>query len=273
MTEEASLEPEWMSTLQGSTDSTEKLQRKDEELSLATDIVVASDFVRRTLEKAGPLQARVSVLPYGAPASRALRTDSNAMPGKLRILFVGALSQRKGLSYLLKATRQFGREIDLTFVGRRVAACEPLDAALRVHRWIPSLPHGALLEEISRHDVMVFPSLFEGFGLVILEAMSQGVPVISTPNTAAPDFISDGEDGFIVPIRDANAIAEKLEILLRDRDRLRAMSQAAIRTAAAQSWEQYRRNIVRTVSSALANQRSVQSLAPKLHCPEVRPSC
>jgi glycosyltransferase involved in cell wall biosynthesis len=185
---------------------------------------------------------------------------------------VGALSQRKGLSYLLKAAGQFGSEIDLTFLGRKVAECEPLDAALRVHRWIPSLPHGALLEEISRHDVMVFPSLFEGFGLVILEAMSQGLPVISTPNTAAPDFISDGEDGFIVPIRDANAIAEKLEILLRDRDRLRAMSQAAIRTAAAQSWEKYRRNIVSTVSSALATQRS-ESLAPKSHCSEVRPSC
>ena len=163
---------------------------------------------------------------------RTSRTASTTKNGKLKVLFVGALSQRKGLSYLMEAAGHLGSKIELTLIGRRISECRPLDAALRTHRWIPSISHGALLEEMSRHDVMVFPSLFEGFGLVILEAMSQGVPVIATPNTAAPDFVSDGDDGFIVPIRDADAIASKLELLTLDRDLLAAMSQAAIRTAA-----------------------------------------
>lgn len=251
MEEEAALQPGWAVTLQGCSDSAEKLRRKDEELVLATDIIVASEFVRSTLRKAGQLDARISLLPYGAPAECALPTERSARTGKLRVVFAGALTQRKGVSYLLQAVAQLASQVELTIVGQRVAECPALDAALRVHRWIPSLPHAALLQEISRHDLMVFPSLFEGFGLVLLEAMSQGVPVITTPNTAAPDFISDGEDGFIVPIRDVGAIVEKLETLLLDRNRLAAMSHSATRKAAHHSWEQYRHRLVATVRQAL----------------------
>ena len=272
MAEEESLQPEWASTMQGRGDSDEKLQRKDEELSLATDIVVASSFVRDTLQKAGPLRATVSVLPYGAPARRTSGIVSTRS-GKLKVLFVGALSQRKGVSYLMKAVTHLSSAIELTLVGRRVSECRPLDAALRTHRWIPSISHSALLEEMSHHDVMVFSSLFEGFGLVILEAMSQGVPVIATPNTAAPDFVSDGDDGFIVPIRDADAIAQKLEMLIDDRDLLAAMSQAAIRKAAAHSWEQYRHGIATAVGSALMNDRPALSLSLQRTHPEACPSC
>jgi glycosyltransferase involved in cell wall biosynthesis len=117
---------------------------------------------------------------------------------------------------------------------------------------------------------MVFPSLFEGFGLVLLEAMSCGVPVIATPNGAAPDFVTDGEDGFIVPIRDPEAVAEKLEILVRDRDRLAAMSEAAMRTAARHSWTRYRERLVTTVRQTLAEQAparlSIDCLRPHEVC-------
>jgi glycosyltransferase involved in cell wall biosynthesis len=264
MQEEASLQPEWAVTLQGRADSEEKLRRKDEELALATDIVVASEFVRSTLRKAGQLDARVSILPYGAPAESAPPTERGARTGKLKVLFAGALSQRKGVSYLLQAVAQLASQVELTIIGRRVAECPALDAALRVHHWIPSLPHTAILQEMRRHDVMVFPSLFEGFGLVLLEAMSQGVPVITTSHTAAPEFISDGEDGFIVPIRDAGAIVEKLEILLLDRDRLAAMSDAARRKAAQHSWERYRRRVASTVRYALLKDTGVNSPLPPL---------
>ena len=96
------------------------------------------------------------------------------------------------------------------------------------------------LREMSRADVFVFPSLFEGFGLVLLEAMSQGLPIIATAHTAAPDLIKEGESGFIVPIRSAQAIAEKLDLLARDSRLLSEMSHAARETAAEYTWEQYR---------------------------------
>jgi len=256
MEQEIVLQPKWAVTMQGKGDSREKLARKDEELALANHIVVASQFVRETLQKAGGLTAPITVIPYGAPSGRALRTEPHRRDSKLRVLFVGALSQRKGLSYLLQAVGHFGSRLELTLVGRRVAECRPLDAALRAHRWIPSISHSALLDEMSHHDVLIFPSLFEGFGLVLLEAMAQGLPVIATPNTAAPDFVTDGEDGFIVPIRDAEAIAAKVESLL-DHDRLTAMGEAAKRKAAQHSWEQYRRQLTATVREVLLKDASI----------------
>jgi alpha-maltose-1-phosphate synthase len=272
MQEEAALQPEWAATMQGSGDSAEKRERKDEELALASDIVVASDYVRGTLQKAGRLAAQISVLPYGAPpAGPIIQAQNSVRNGKLKVLFVGGLSQRKGLSYLLQAVTRLGSKIELTLVGRRVAECRALDAALLVHRWIPSMSHGAVLEEMRRHDVLVFPSLFEGFGLVLLEAMSQGVPAITTPNTAGPEFIRDGEDGFIVPIRDAEAIVEKLEMLLLDRGRLAAMSHAARLKAAQHSWEKYRRRLAATVRQALLKEPAEPSAMPLPQLPECAP--
>jgi glycosyltransferase involved in cell wall biosynthesis len=250
--EEAALEPEWANTLRGKSDSEEKRHRKDEELNLADQIIVPSQFVRRTLLQAGQLKASVNVVPYGAPPVQAIEEKRTISNQKIKIIFVGILSQRKGLGYLLRAVEKVRSNVELTMIGKRVGQCRALDEGLRVHRWIPSLSHDEVLQEIRRHDVMVFPSLFEGFGLVVLEAMSCGVPVIATVQGGAPDFLSDGEDGFLVPIRSAEAIAEKLELLIRDRDWLLAMSQAAMRKAAYHSWESYRRHLVRTVRHALA---------------------
>ena len=165
--------------------------------------------------------------------------------GPLRVLFVGSLGQRKGLSYLLEAVRRLGpAHVELTLLGHKtVAGCAPLDDATCTHRWIPTLPHAEVLAEMARQDVLVFPSLFEGFGLVILEAMSRGLPVITTAHTAGPDVIEDGADGFLVPIRSADAIAERLEILLTRSALLTDLRQAARRKAAALGWELHRHRL------------------------------
>jgi glycosyltransferase involved in cell wall biosynthesis len=100
---------------------------------------------------------------------------------------------------------------------------------------------------MAEHDIFIFPSLFEGFGLVILEAMSQGLPVITTPNTGGPMIIKDGKDGFIVPIRDSQAIVDRVVKLAHDRERLSAMSLAAVRRAIALSWSKYEDTLSNTI--------------------------
>lgn len=241
--EEAELHPEWKPTLGALQDSDEKLARKDAELALADVVIVASTFSKDSLKQAPGLKATVQVIPYGAPSvSHAVGERRNT---KLAVLFVGALSQAKGLNYLLQAAAKLERQIDLTLIGKRVSPEVPAPALLDKHRWIPSLAYDDLLREMARHDVLVLPSLHEGFGLVIGEAMAQGLVVIATPHTAAPDLTDDGVDGFIVPIRSADAIAEKLELLARDPARLHEMKQAARRKAHAHSWESYRSSLVR----------------------------
>lgn len=169
------------------------------------------------------------------------------------MLFVGSLGQRKGLSYLFDACRQVRSAVTLTVIGRKPdEPCAALDRELRAVRWIPSCPHPQILAEMAAHDVFVFPSLFEGFGLVLLEALAMGLPVITTPHTAGPDLIRDGVEGYIVPIRDSAAIAGRLERLHRDPGLLAGMSQRARQRAREYSWENYEKTLAACVGRALA---------------------
>ena len=255
LSEEAQREPEWAATIAGNRDSTAKTERKDEELRAADVVFAATSFTRATLAEHPGFTAPVHVLPYGAPTSDPTEPRAPySEPGRpLRVLYVGSLGQRKGLSYLFAAAALAGRTIELTVVGAKPAEpCAALDRALAAHRWVPSLPHEGILDLMRRSDVFVFPSLFEGFGLVILEAMAQGVPVITTPHTAGPDLIADGIDGYIVPIRDAAAIAARLDELNRDRTRLAAMGAAARAKAATFTWAAYEDGLARLVQHHLA---------------------
>ena len=257
--EESQLQQEWAPTLSGLSDSSRKLERKDEELRLADRIFVASTFTRRTLEQCPFPIAPISVVPYGADIGICSSPQKTTKPSDpLRILFVGGLGQRKGLSYLLEAIKTLGPSVHLTLIGRKsVDSCRPLDMATDTHRWIPSLPHEDILREMRNHDVFVFPSLFEGFGLVITEALSQGLPVITTPNTCGPDVISEGVDGFIIPIRDSEAIAEKIELLLRDRNLLAAMSEAAQEKARQLTWANYRARLISDIKTHVLPQANM----------------
>jgi len=126
----------------------------------------------------------------------------------------------------------------LTLIGARPSPdCGALTAALREHDWLGSMPHQRVLQIMERHDLLVFPTLFDGFGLVILEAMARGLPVITTPNAGGSSVIEHGKDGFVVPIRDAGAIAARVLELDGDRLKLAAMSKAALEKAKQMSWE------------------------------------
>jgi len=169
----------------------------------------------------------------------------------LRVLYVGSLGQRKGLSYALDAVQAIGSQVNLTLIGRPTAPnCRPLLNALEQHRWIETLPHVQILEQMRQHDVLLFPTLFDGFGLVITEAFSQGLPVITTLNSGAPECIRDGVEGFIVPIRNTQAIVERLLQLASNRDQLAAMSKACLRRATELSWAGYEKRLSAVVGQA-----------------------
>ncbi len=255
LVEEGERKPEWASTLIGNDDSPAKTSRKDEELALADQIYVASSFTRDSLARyPTQLRAPITVIPYGAPhrpPGAPSSLDTARRPGPLRAIFVGSLGQRKGLSYLFDAARLLGPDkLQLTIIGSRpLRPCPALDAELARVRWIESLPHAQVLAEMAAHDVFVFPSLFEGFGLVLLEAMAMGLPIVATPHTAAPDLITDGQEGFIVPIRSAEAIAAALD-KLTDLDRCREMGRRAQTRSREFTWDNYSTRLAAHVREA-----------------------
>lgn len=243
MQEEAELQPIWSATNDTLSDGAEKLARKDRELALADHIIVPSEYVRATLAENGNLRASIDVLPYGGPAPSATPRAASAPGEKLRLLFVGHLRQRKGLSYLFDAMDALDRVATLTLIGPKPVDCAVLSEALSRHRWLGAVPYMRVLEEMRQHDVLVLPSLIEGFALVILEAMAQGLPVITTPNSGAATVIEDGTDGYIVSIRDSEAIVDRVT-RLANRAELSQMSAAALRKAGLMTWANQERRFI-----------------------------
>jgi glycosyltransferase involved in cell wall biosynthesis len=240
MQQEFECNPEWSSTLTGFNDSQTKLNNKDKELALADVIFVASSFTKKTLEEYSGILKEIKVIPYGFPEVNKKKEYHPLENRKLKILFVGGLSQRKGISYLFEAVEGLQNKVELTIVGHKaVPNCEALNKALEQHHWIPSLSHDQVLACMRDHDVFVFPSLFEGFGLVITEAMSQGVPVITTERTAGPDLIENDVDGWIIPAGTSIALKNVLNNILEKPELLKKFGLAAQTKAAARPWSVY----------------------------------
>lgn len=243
--------PEWRPTLLSFGDSELKLAHKDEELRLADKIFVASQFTANTLKDYPGKLAPVEVIPYAFPPvvnSRVYNTVSATKP--LKLLFVGGLSQRKGIANLFTAVDNLKNHVQLTVVGKKVSdqPCIALDTALAKHRWIPSLSHDAVLQLMREHDVLVFPSLFEGFGLVITEAMSQGTPVITTGRTAGPDLIEHGQNGWLVEAGSTDALQAAIEELIHKPDIVAEVGREAMETASKRPWKVYGQELVAAIS-------------------------
>jgi starch synthase len=250
--EEAELQPAWKGTLRALSDSDAKCALKDAELDLADTVIVPSNFVKNTLDLY-PKKKNIVVNPFGVPANISAARELTDRDTPLRVLYVGSLSQRKGISYLFDAVEKAGKAVTLTIIGNKVGESQLLDKYCQNHRWIPSLPHQEILAEMRRHDVFVFPSLFEGMALVQGEAISQGLPVITTPNSGGADILRDGVDGFIVPIRDPEAITLRLLELYGDRERLQRMSDSAREQAAQLDWKACQARTVAAVRAALGS--------------------
>ncbi|KAA6465385.1 glycosyltransferase family 4 protein [Acidobacteria bacterium AB60] len=246
--EEALRRPNLASIIPKLTDSERHMREKDEELARADVVIVASTHVRRTLSGVVDPE-RIKVVPYGAPT---VRVRPKARDGRepLKVLFAGALHQRKGIGYLLEAVSMLRQDVELTLIGQRIASNAIVDAACQRARWFPTLPHDQVLQVMLQSDVLVLPSLSEGFGLVVTEALACGVPVIITANVGASGLVSDGREGYVVPVQSADSIAHRLSVLDGDRDLLAAMSENAQKTAARHTWQAYRQSISEIVEAA-----------------------
>lgn len=244
--------PDWTPTLTGLMDSDIKLARQDEELRLADQIFVASRFTADTLKDFPGILSPIQVVPFGFPETAKNREYHKAGSRPLKLLFVGGLSQRKGLADLFAAVESFGKHVELTIVGLKTTnECRPLNEALAKHRWIPTLPHQQVLELMQKNDVLVFPSLFEGFGLVITEAMSQGMPVITTERTAGPDLITHDHDGWLIKAGSTIALQEAIEQLLIHPEKLAYAGIEAMQTAIKRPWEVYKKELTEIISKSL----------------------
>lgn len=213
---------------------------------LANGWVASSSFAAQTLAEHGIPADKIHVVPYGVDGNTfSKRPNPPPVQKTFNVAYVGKLIQSKGLSYLFEAVRLLkSKNIRLvlyvkgTIDKALLANYSDLDLEIK-----QGLSGKRLASELCNSDVFVFPSLAEGFGHVVLETMSCGIPVIATANTCALDVMTSGVHGFIVPIRDAEAIAEKLDWGIGHRAELYAMGEAAAAQAKLFSWERFRAGI------------------------------
>lgn len=231
-----------------------QIQMLSDESHFADHVIVASTYTKQTLIENKVEPNKITIIPYGVEASRfSLKTSYDEHNGKIKLVFVGQMIQRKGLGYLLEALKLLNsKNIELTLIGRGVIDThlineykKYIDITVKIN-----LSHNELVNEFHANDLFVFPSLVEGFGHVILEAMSAGLPVLCTPNTAGPDVFIHGTEGVIVPIRNAAAIAEKIEYFIHHKKELASMGISAGQTARAFTWEKFRDSIVQFYNTA-----------------------
>lgn len=217
------------------------IDRETGEYAASDAVAVPSHFARRTFVEKGVPAEKVYVCPYGVDLS--LFRPFPKEDHKFRILFVGAFSIRKGIGYLFEAVRPLVQagQVELWLIGGpSPEAKEILARNQDLFINIGFHPRKELAQLYSQGSVMVLPSVEEGLALVQAQAMACGVPVIATPNAGAEDLFTDGAEGFIVPVRDALAIREKIDWLLAHPTEREEMGAAALaRVQGLGGWQEY----------------------------------
>jgi glycosyltransferase involved in cell wall biosynthesis len=231
--------PEWADSLSNAGFPAWYARRLDDEPRRADFCIAASSFTRATLTEAGIDDHRIRTLPLGADLS-AFTFARRKPTGPFRVLFVGGVGQRKGISYLLDAYERIRtRNTRLTVVGPMIGSGRAFRARSRHVDYVGRVDTRTVVDHMHRSHVLVLPSLFEGFGLVITEAMATGMPVIASTHSAGPDIIREGIDGHVLPPDDVEGLAARLNGLAEDRIRAVEMGVSAAQRASEYGWENH----------------------------------
>jgi glycosyltransferase involved in cell wall biosynthesis len=245
MQQEAQRLPEWAVTLGGGIqDSEKKLERKTQEMELADVVVGPGDFVLDSVPE-WARNKKLVMSAFGSPQKKIQPTAEKKSNRPLRVLFVGSMGQRKGLGDLFNGMKLLNRkDVELVVLGTLLAPMEFYREQYRDFVYETSRPNDQVLALMKSCDVFCLPSIVEGRALVMQESMSQGLPLIITPNTGGADLIIEGETGFLIPIRNPAAIAEKISWFADNRDKISAMGEKAREHAARYTWANYAKQVI-----------------------------
>jgi glycosyltransferase involved in cell wall biosynthesis len=240
--EERGYWPDWEQPETCDGDWRRMAEREQKERELARTVICGSDYVRSSLAAIGEDTSHCEVVPYGAPAGLHYRPRTAVRHRKFRVLFAGTLCLRKGLPYFLEAAQR----CDSRFFEFRVAGPSSLTARAQQRltqriEYVGNVPRRQMQEQFDWADTLVLPSISEGSANVCYEALAGGLPVITTHH--AGSVVRDGNEGFLIPLRDSQAIVDRLERLRTVPQLIEHMSEAAFARSSEFTWQHYERRL------------------------------
>ena len=251
--------PDWQSPGAEDTHAAEYAARERAEWAAADLVICPSEFVRGHVVENGGDPAKCRVVPFGIDG-RYASVRRERTPGPLRVLTVGEVGLRKGSPYVLEAARQLAGRAHFRMAGPHNALPAALSALGRRVELLGPVPRGEMIENFAWADVFLLPTLCEGSAMSVYEALSAGLPLVTTPNPGS--VVRDRLDGFIVPASDAGAIVAAIETLAGDPKRLAAMSEHARERAAEFTMERYAERLLVAIDGMFRSKRPWPSVAP-----------
>jgi glycosyltransferase involved in cell wall biosynthesis len=227
---------------------------------LADGLILLTDVDRAfALDRGWQPPERVTVVPHGISGRFLAEAPAAEAPRGAGMLFCGTWGHMKGISYLCAAMKRLhalGNPVRLTVLGPgapREVVLDMFEPAVRPFvTVIDRVPEDRVMAEYRRHDALLFASTYEGFGLVVIEAMSQRLPVIATPAGCAATLIRDGETGLVVPARDPDALATAIARLAEHPQEGRRMAGNAAARVAGMTWRATAERTLEVYRSAIA---------------------
>ena len=244
-----------------------RYERRRTEIALADVIVANSAVTRRSHIRAGADPEKIVAVPLAAPPSiKAITKPTTDIAQPLSVVWAGSMILRKGAHYFLDAWRALDAG-----KGASAQAYGSIGLPERVLRPVPealdlmgSVPQVDLFAAFERADILVFPTLTDGFGMVVTEAFSRGLPVITTDRAGASDLVEHGRNGLIIPAADSVALAEALRWCLDNRPALYQMRFHALETAQRWQWPDYRRLLIAKITEGLRRAGYAAGFGPEI---------
>lgn len=237
--EESKMFPDWCQCPLSEARIEDQAKRNETLLKFCDILICPSKFVWKDLvENYDVDPARCFVAPYGVSPRW---TSLEAKPEVGRVLFAGTASLRKGIHYLAMAATRLQGKCSVRVAGQAPDVVRDHPAS-RDLVFLGHLSHERIADEFTRADVFVLPTLAEGAAGVTAEALGAGVPVVTTE--AAGSIVRNGIDGFVVPERDVDALADAILAIVEDRERRRAMGMAARQRALTVTWDNFAADVI-----------------------------
>ena len=215
--------------------------------------IVASTFSKQASLYNGIPEDHIIVAPYGVD-NKAFRPWEKNYKNGLKVLFVGEINQRKGIYQILEVAKRLqpkGVEFNLIGTGKDLAP-ELYKPYEKYVNFLGRVSFEKLQEMYGTSHIFVFPSMGEGFGLVIPEALSSGLPVIASKNCSGPDIIRDGYNGFVIDAGSTDQLVEKITWFMNNMDKLPQMQKNAIESVRDMTWDAYEKNLVSQLKEKIA---------------------